>query len=230
MLFENLVGDGSAPASSGTLPAFFAIFTVLPLLVLMASGTAVAVPPEFTVHRVQHFDFPSGSPRGCRNNLFNLEARTFNHVAGENVARKCVIVRLLDLLKNTELIDDLTTPTAAGALLVLLPEQSTLPQLSASDVEALLQVEKVLLQESIQTPVYFVEETTQVTNVYNAVEESWQASRSNESVLDQFLSTITSNAFQLVVTGSQAVPFKDPIFTNIEVTTIILCPSDCIET
>lgn len=218
---EGLFGD-SSPASS-TLPAFFALFTVIPLLMVISSGGPVIVmgSQDITVHRMQHYDL-QGVSKGSRNAAMNFEARTWQSPGG--LARKCVLVRLLDLASKASALEELLTGQgAAGGLLVLLPSQENLKNIPSDDLDSLIQLEKTLLTETTQIPIYFAHETDDLREIYDDVESSQGLPNTkNGSAVQQLISSVFANGLQVVVSSTQTTPVKDPIMTNIEVCYIIL--------
>lgn len=57
------------------------IVTVIPMLILMSSPMIVMASQEFTVYRMNHYDF-QGAQHGSRNSLFNLETRVAKDITG----------------------------------------------------------------------------------------------------------------------------------------------------
>lgn len=214
---ESLFGDGSSSASS-TLPAFFALFTVIPILLVISAGpVTVMANQDFTVHRVQHLDF-QGAARGCRSSLMNLEAKTPRQFS-ESFARKCVVLRLSDVVTTANAFENLLGQTVAGGILILLPPGGT-PKLTVDEEDVLLQLEKTMSTSTVQIPIYFAVETPELTSIYEEIDNTrWTNKESNVSGTQQLLSSVFANGYQMVVGGNQAAPLQNIVMTNIQVIT-----------
>lgn len=214
MLADSMFDDFFRSSSSfHSLPAFYAIFTVIPIIIAISSGPMVAMASQdFTVYRMQHYDL-AGSSHGSRNSIMNLEARTI-HQFSESFARKCVIVKFKDLMGKMHSFEDLISQTVAGGVLILLPNFDSLTQ---EEVEEFIEMEKLMLSDSIRIPVYFAEESDKLLEIYDEIDSSYlNLDTKNVSVIQKLISAVTANGYQLVVTTTSQ-PIKEPVIANIEV-------------
>lgn len=147
----------------------------------------------------------------------NLEARTVQQFS-ESFARKCVMLRLADIAKAATAFDDLLSQTVAGGILILLPAEKPGTSLTADEEEALLQIETTMLSTTVQIPVYFAVETSEVAEIYEEIDNTrWVNNDANASATQNLLASVLANGYQMVVAGNQASAIKDPVMTNIEV-------------
>ncbi|KAI1301944.1 Nicalin [Halotydeus destructor] len=221
---ESLFGDSSSPASS-TMTAIFALFAVMPFLLVLSAGPVLAN-ADISVNRMQQYDF-QGSPRGCRSSLLNLEATTVKHF-NENFSRKCVIIRLLDLVTTNGAYEDLLSKSSASGLLILLPTNEEIASLSVDDLQSIQQLEKTMLSDSTPTPVYFAYESDELRSIYQEIERFKGSKETNES--SSVLGMVFGNAYQVSVADAQPSAIKDPVMTNIEGKLFAVGPNDQLPT
>ncbi|RWS30252.1 Nicalin-1-like protein [Leptotrombidium deliense] len=200
-------------SQSTSLPAFFAMLTIIPILIAISSAPmAVKASQELTVYRMQEYDFQS-STHGCRNSIMNLEART-PQLLSQSFARKCVIVKLMHLVENRDLLDELFSETVAGGLLILIP--ANLKQLTEEQEANLLLMEKTIISETVQIPVYFATETKELLQIYDEVEQSGYTKHENVSGSEKLFNAVVANGYQIVVSGSQAAAIPNTIISSLE--------------
>ncbi|RWS07274.1 hypothetical protein B4U79_15267 [Dinothrombium tinctorium] len=205
---ENILNS----SSSGTLSAFFAMLTIIPILIAITSPLTVKASQELTVYRMQEYDFQS-TTHGCRNSIMNLEAKTAQLVS-HSFARKCVVVKMLHLIENRDLFDELLSESVAGGLLILIPPDFR--DFTAEQEDGFLLLEKTLLTQTVQIPVYFAIETPELLSIYDEIELSSHGKRENISTSEKIFNAVVANGYQIVVGGSQASPIKNVIVSSIE--------------
>ena len=105
-----------------------------------------------------------------------------------------------------------------GAIVLLLPNKTT-SSLEGEDRESILQLEEHLLALEIEIPVYFAEETQDISELLDDLNISFDGSGKGQktSAAQTLLNAIGSTGYQLVTTSS-GVPKQqaDPILRNIE--------------
>nr|XP_039257642.1 nicalin-1-like [Styela clava] len=181
----------------------FAFFAFVPLVFIVVSPSAVNAAHEFTVYRMQQYDLQSKS-YGCRNSLVNMEARTLS--SGNSLARKCVVVHARDMTyeRYMEAVE-----RAMGALLIVLPQNGT-----TEDMKHFMALEKELLEEQTNVPIYFAHEDENLDSLMYDVQKS--TSDDAESALEALLNSATSVGYQLVTSGGQSKPQFDHSIVNIQ--------------
>lgn len=201
MLFDE--ADGIFEFLRGTLPYY--TFAFVPIII-MVSVTPVLGAHEFTVYRMQQFDL-QGVPHGCRNSIVNVEARTLNTAS---YSRRCIVARLSQLSQSH--YQDIIHQGAAG-LLILLP--SNISSLTLREQQHILELEKSLLEEEVNIPVYFTEETPEMEEIYNSVQKSPSSERAS-SATEELLGSVSTSGYQLVISGSGPKPQTDIQIASIQ--------------
>ncbi|XP_067932697.1 BOS complex subunit ncln-like [Watersipora subatra] len=153
---------------------------------------------SFPVYRVNQLDI-GGSTYGSRNTKVNMEARVVN---SGSATRKCIVTKLneFSLAAYHHLVE-----SNAGAIMILLP--SDLDQLSADEQEQFINIEKLMLTEEIELPVYFAIETEEVVDIYSRIRSSANADMS-VTATEALLNSVSSNGFQMNVHTSTSKPIE----------------------
>ncbi|XP_076330796.1 BOS complex subunit ncln isoform X1 [Tachypleus tridentatus] len=196
--------DGFFEIIKGTVPFYTIVF--IPLFILISPMTPVLGAHEFTVYRMQHFDL-HGTPHGCRSAAVNMEART---LGSQTYTRRCVIAWLRDL---THAHFEEIVQQGAGGLLALLP--TNFSSLKPEEKQHIMELERSLLEEEVQIPVYFSLETPELTEIYRNVQKSSSGKQAG-SAAEELWGTLSASGFQLVVSNSQTKAQSDIQVTNIQ--------------
>lgn len=187
MCFES--AEGFFEFLRGALPIY--TFAIVPFLIFISPMTPVLGAHEFTVYRMQQFDF-HGIPHGCRSSVLNMEAKTLYTTP---YTRRCVVARLSELTYAH--FQEFLQQNAGGLLLLLPRNLSSLP---SSEQQHIMELEKHLLEDDINIPVYFTYETQEILDMYYSMEQS-SPDQKAKSAAEEIPSSITSSGFQLVVSG-----------------------------
>ena len=197
--------------SSSNWPTFWAIVTVIPLLILVSPGPSMALANnEYTVYRMQQYDF-AGKTHGCRNAFMSLEARTKKQVS-TSFAKKCVIIKLQELLDEPETLAELRQSSVVGGILILVPD---LQNLTTNKIDTLLQIENSLMNDLIHVPVYFAREEPPLLEIYDSIVRSEDDDQ--DQAFKRLLNSVVANGYQVSVSNSQPTAMHDAMFTNLEV-------------
>ncbi|XP_025076679.1 nicalin-1-like [Pomacea canaliculata] len=187
-----------------SFPLSFLFF--VPIFILISPVSPVYAAQEFNVYRMQQFDL-QGSSYGCKSSLVNVEARPID---SKMLTRRCVVARLRDV--TVPKFRDLMAQNA-GALLVLLPK--TFLDLTAEEEEHLQSLERDLMQEDVNLPVYFAHETEELQRLYEELVHG-SAGDQASTAWEALLSSATANGFQIVVNGAQSKALPDFSVTNLQ--------------
>ena len=212
-IFELFKGSSSLP--------LFAMITIIPLLIIISSPIPViASNNQINVYRMQQYDLPNGH-YGCRSSLMSLEARTI-HKFKQSFARKCVIVKLNDLLEEIDKFQQLIDETLAAGILVLIP--NSFSNLSENDKLRFAQIEKIMMSKEIYIPVYFAHESSQFDQIYqreslepNSDDKNLDDKNADESNMQKLVKNIAANGYQLTVSSSQTSIIKNSMISSIQV-------------
>lgn len=99
--------------------------------------------------------------------------------------RRCYLVRLVDL--SVSMYRDLLKFDVAGIVIVV---PSNFAQLSAEVIEQIHSLEQVMLEDTTTVPVYFINETDDLREVYDTVKESAESLGQKTSTLQSRCSWI----------------------------------------
>lgn len=182
----------------------FGFLALVPILLAIASPVAVNAAHEFTVYRMQQYDLQSKT-YGCRNSLVNMEARTL--FSSSSLARKCVVAHAKDLTYERYMD---AVERSMGALLIILPANNT----SAEGIARFVALEKELLEEQTNVPIYFAHGDENLESLVYDVQKS--TSDDAESAAEALLNSVTSVGYQLVTSGGQGKPQLDHTVVNIQ--------------
>ncbi|KAG1671768.1 Nicalin-1 [Nymphon striatum] len=172
----------------------FYMFIFVPLLIIISPVSPVYGSHEFSAYRMQHYDL-QGTSHGSRASFVNVEARVLE---SKMYTRKCVIAHLTSLTieKYRQMMKQ-----AAAAVLVLLP--SNMSSLTHTEKMVIAVLEHELTLEETNVPVYFTEETPEISQMYDKIKESSNSDQA-ETATEALISSVTANGYQLVVSNSQA--------------------------
>ncbi|XP_064621002.1 BOS complex subunit ncln-like isoform X2 [Lineus longissimus] len=186
-----------------SFPLSFLFF--VPIFIIMSPVSPVSAAQEFTVYRMQHFDL-QGTQYGCRNAIVNLDVRPLDAAM---LTRRCVLTKLKEL--TIEKFREMLTQ-GAGALVVMLPQRESLTE---EEKEHLMDLETGMMQEEINMPVYFTDETDDLMQIYGDIKTSVNSDQAG-SATEALFSSATANGFQMVVNGPQAKVKHDFKVANIQ--------------
>ncbi|KAK6188823.1 hypothetical protein SNE40_004921 [Patella caerulea] len=154
---------------------------------------------EFSVYKMQRYDL-QGTSYGAKNFLINMEARP---VGSSSVTRKCIVARLEEVTLSA--YRDWASQNAGG-LIILIPEN--IQQLSPEQKKHLRSLEEDLLVEENGIPVYFAPETSELTDIYDSIQNGASGDQA-ATAWQAFLGAATANGFQMVMSGATEKPLPD---------------------
>jgi len=161
---------------------------------------------EFTVYRLQQYDLHSVA-HGSRSSLVNVEARTLD---ANSLGRRCVLARLADLTPSHY---HRVVSQGAVALLVLLP--SNLTSLSPDHRQMMRDIEATMLETETQMAVYLAYETEEITEIYESVRTASNSDAAS-SAAAALVTSLASDGYQMVISGSQSKALHDMAIANIQ--------------
>ncbi|XP_014661861.1 PREDICTED: nicalin-1-like [Priapulus caudatus] len=197
--FEELI-----EAFRGSFPVHLLVF--ISLFIIISPASPVHAAHEFAVYRMQQYDL-QGRPYGCRNALVNVEARSID---AKSITRRCLVTSLQDFAADKY---KYAQEQNAAGLLVLLPQN--LSSLSSEEQDRLLQLEQDLMDEETSMPVYFTTVTDELSDMFSDLKRGAGHGRQATAV-EEMLSAVTGNGFQLVFSGQQAKAQPDFQVFNIQ--------------
>nr|XP_018903520.1 PREDICTED: nicalin-1 [Bemisia tabaci] len=174
------------------IKSIFPIYLILalPIFIILSPINPVEASHEFSAYRMQHFDL-HGTARGCRSSVVNLEARS---LSTWSTLRHCVIAHFEDLA--LEQLDKLLTQ--AGALLIILPRDFS--KLSAEEKQNVLSIEKNLLLQQVQIPIYFLEWSYELKTIVRDLSTGLTASEpKKETAAHALFNSISANGYQVSI-------------------------------
>lgn len=204
----------SNPQSSSGL-SIWPVLTIIPLILILSSKPAtVFASQDLTLYRMQHYDMDK-VPHGSRYSTINLEMKAIKSLS-QSYSKKCLLIHIHDLLKTPDTYKSIIKESTIGGLLIIVPENFS--SLSPPMKEKLILLEESMLENTVDIPVYFVVENTNLQAIHTdltALSES--QSKNAASAFDQLVDSIVANGYQLFTQGAPTKPIPNPILTNIEV-------------
>jgi len=211
MLFEldNVVGDSATP-----IYYFFAIT----LFLASVNGQTASLElsnNQFLVYRVHQIDLPHGK-LGSRGSPFSLEAITPSHLE-ERFIRKCAIFKFQELLQDqySTFVDRVLDKAFVSGVLVLFKDsdfsKKSLTDQALSNLEAL---ERRLLTNSTDIPIFFTEDNEQISELY---EQYKAGGNDQQAVGNTAWKTVFQDSHQLVITEGDMAAIASPMVTSFQV-------------
>jgi hypothetical protein len=155
---------------------------------------------------MQQYDL-QGVSHGCRSALVSVEAQP---VSASSFLRRCVVAKIKEL--TIDKVKDAVQQNAGGLLVVVPPE---LDKLSEKEKEHIVELEQDLMEEETVLPVYFTYETKELLDLYDDISKSLNSNNAG-SALEALMGSVTSNGFQLVVSGSVPKALNDFQIVNLQ--------------
>lgn len=197
---------------------FYYLFTLIPIIIISttpASVIATAVNTnQFLVYRVHQIDMPHGQ-FGSRNSVFNLEALTTTQLS-DFFIRKCALFKWKDLLRDgyevfTKKI--LQHSLVSGVLIIF---NNLNENLTNEELNIWQNIEKKLLNNGTNVPIYFIEENDEINRLYNELKNPIESSKVT-SFREFFTKNIFFDSYQLVINGPPVTTVNNPIVTSFQV-------------
>ncbi|XP_018014018.1 nicalin-1 [Hyalella azteca] len=160
---------------------------------------------EFNVHRLQQFQLHSNS-FGSLGSLVNVEAGT---LSDGPMLRQCILAKLVDV---TPEVYRLVSSQGAAAMVIILPSNMT--ALSAPVKMLVRQLEEAMLSTEVPMAVYLAQETPELAAIYQSVKDKTSSGASSAAA--NFLSSLASDGYQMVVSGAQSKPMLDVAVANVQ--------------
>ncbi|CAL8129212.1 unnamed protein product [Orchesella dallaii] len=171
--------------------SFFA-YLILALPIFVSISPTCLASKEFSAFRLQQFEL-HGSSYGTSGSLLNLETRILPGSPMVSSPRRCYVVRLVDLTVN--MYKDLLTAQVAGIVIIV---PADLSSISGEIRDQIQELEQAMLSDFTTVPVYFIQETQEVNQVYQTIKESAESLGAASSALQTLFHHVHGNGVQLV--------------------------------
>ncbi|CAF0736221.1 unnamed protein product [Didymodactylos carnosus] len=160
---------------------------------------------EFKVHRMQQFDL-YGQAFGSRQAYLSSEVRIWSQ---PNIYRKTVLIHLnkITIERFRQLISN-----GINGLFILIPNMSSRWQ--DEQKQQLCELEQILLYESVQIPVYFLQETQQTIDLYRSIESRRDSQK--DSAFAVLYDKVTADGYQFSIAQGQYHQRQDNVMYNIQ--------------
>ena len=168
------------------------------LLFIMLTCEFTNAAQEFQVYRMQQLDMPAGNRLGSQANLLNMEARTINSKASF-ISRRCVLTKLNEFTLERYRI---LASQYAGSILVIFPGK-----FDESQRLLILSLEAQLLHEEVKIPVYFIQESKEVNEYYETIDQD-KSSQADSSAFQALIDSVVADGFQFVINSAQSKPIS----------------------
>jgi len=180
------------------------LLVALPIFIALSPINPVESASELHVHRLAQFEL-AGTLHGSKQAALTMDARG---PGATNVVRKTVVVKMAELSVAgfRELVS-----SGVGGLLILIPPG--LAGLGPEQREAMLQLEEELVSGDLDIPVYLVEETESLVELYETLklESGGEGEGPGSSALSAIMSSISSSGYQLIVSAPTPQPLKEQV-------------------
>jgi len=178
------------------------LLVCLPVFIALSPINPVESASELDVHRLAQFEL-SGVLHGSKHASLTMDARG---PKAAQVLRKTVVAKMSDLSVGgfRELLSN-----GVGGLLLLVPPG--LSGASATEREAILQLEEELLNGELDIPVYFAEETTELLELYDTLRNEGESSDAASSAANALMSSISNSGYQLIVNAPTPQAVKEQV-------------------
>lgn len=178
------------------------LLVCLPVFIALSPINPVESASELDVHRLAQFEL-SGVLHGSKHASLTMDARG---PKAAQVLRKTVVAKMSDLSVGgfRELLSN-----GVGGLLLLVPPG--LSGASATEREAILQLEEELLNGELDIPVYFAEETTELLELYDTLRNEGESGDAASSAANALMSSISNSGYQLIVNAPTPQAVKEQV-------------------
>jgi len=173
------------------------------LSVLVVCAPAALAVHEFTAYRMNQYTL-TGSDYGCKSNMVNFEARAVN---ANIVTRRCVLMSMgeISVDRMKELIEN-----KAGSILIAMPEDPS--SLSKDEIDNWNEVEEVLMEQAVDTSVYFTYQKPELMSIYHEVRTALNSDHAATAAA-ALGNVFHSNGYQIVTYGTAPAPTKSSLYT-----------------
>lgn len=125
--------------------------------------------------------------------MLNLETRILPGSPIVASPRRCYVVRLVDL--TVTMYRDLLRHSVAGVVVIV---PSDITSITGELKEQIQELEQVMLEEFSTVPVYFIQESQDVNEVYQTIKDSAESMGTASSALQTLIQHVHGNGVQLV--------------------------------
>lgn len=182
------------------------LMVLLALLFCLESANGVHVFDVYRLFQLEEGSTAFGSQKVAVNSLATTAAKV------GTMSRYIVVIPFKDF--NIELIDDLLLQRGAEALLVLLPQNTSV--ISPDVLAKWRGYEKEILKKEFKGAIYFAFEDEAVTSLYQEIAAS--STRPEFTHVIEFLESLlgSQDQYHLIVSGPEPTPIKNIKVTNLE--------------
>jgi len=173
---------------------------------VVVNPRSVGAASEFTVHRLQQYHL-NGQSYGSVGSVVGVEATAVSESG--SMHRKCVMAHIGDVTPD---VYQKVAQSGALALLIILP--ANMSAVSPAALGLIGELEEAMLSQQVDMAVYFARDNPELAAIYRNI-----ASRSPsaaKTAAASFLNSLSSDGYQMVLSGPENKRIKDMAITNIQ--------------